>query len=421
MAHVQDRWWRDKKDPKTDQAVFGSNGKPLREKTERHGKGDRYRVRYKDPQGKDCSRSFPDKQLSMANEFKIKIENDLLRGKYRPPDSGSIKVRAYGLTYLKGLSQVESSQVAFNNIFKNHIFPFLGDYNLDQIGADLIREWRAWLNRPGGVSVNFQAQIWTLASSMMDAAVIDEKIHRNPFDNRSISRPKPVGNRIAPWATSKLHRITEGLPERERICVPIGAGLGLRQGEIFAFSMDDVDRKKMVYVCRRQLVYLKGALRFKLPKGHKIRTIPLGEGVLENLDHHVELYPPVPVTLPWDERDGRETETANLLMTTPSGGPWLPTHFRRNRWLAAFVIGDLAYERKLDGMHALRHLFASHMLAQGVSIKELAAYLGHSSEAFTLRTYVHLMPSSFRRARLAANALFPPRSGPTSAGLLLAS
>ncbi|WP_374213220.1 hypothetical protein [Crossiella sp. SN42] len=43
-----------------------------------------------------------------------------------------------------------------------------------------------------------------------------------------------------------------------------------------------------------------------------------------------------------------------------------------------------------------------------MSIKELAEYLGHASEAFTLRTYAHLMPCSHHRARLAADALFPP-------------
>jgi integrase len=34
------------------------------------------------------------------------------------------------------------------------------------------------------------------------------------------------------------------------------------------------------------------------------------------------------------------------------------------------------------------------MLAGGVSIKELAEYLGHADPAFTLRVYAHLLPSS---------------------------
>lgn len=50
-----------------------------------------------------------------------------------------------------------------------------------------------------------------------------------------------------------------------------------------------------------------------------------------------------------------------------------------------------------------RHYYASVMLAGGVSIKELAEYLGHADPAFTLRVYAHLLPSSHDRARTVIN------------------
>ncbi len=40
-----------------------------------------------------------------------------------------------------------------------------------------------------------------------------------------------------------------------------------------------------------------------------------------------------------------------------------------------------------EGPHQLRHFYASVMLADGVSVKELAEYLGHHDPAFTLRVY----------------------------------
>ena len=46
------------------------------------------------------------------------------------------------------------------------------------------------------------------------------------------------------------------------------------------------------------------------------------------------------------------------------------------------------------------------MLAGGVSIKELAEYLGHADPAFTLRVYAHLLPSSHDRARAVINDRF---------------
>src|SRR6516162_5567592 len=59
-----------------------------------------------------------------------------------------------------------------------------------------------------------------------------------------------------------------------------------------------------------------------------------------------------------------------------------------------------------EGIHQLRHYFASVMLAGGVSIKELAEYLGHADPAFTLRVYAHLLPSSHGRARAVINDRF---------------
>ncbi len=72
-------------------------------------------------------------------------------------------------------------------------------------------------------------------------------------------------------------------------------------------------------------------------------------------------------------------------------------------------------------MHALRHFYASTLLVRGVTIKELADYLGHSDPGFTLRTYTHLLPSSHEQARRAVDSLFKPRrpenvvSGPGTA------
>ncbi len=57
-------------------------------------------------------------------------------------------------------------------------------------------------------------------------------------------------------------------------------------------------------------------------------------------------------------------------------------------------------------MHALRQFYASTLLMQGVSIKELAEFLGHSAPGFTLRTYTNLVPSSYERVRLAIDGVF---------------
>ncbi|PZS15487.1 MAG: hypothetical protein DLM60_17070 [Pseudonocardiales bacterium] len=59
-------------------------------------------------------------------------------------------------------------------------------------------------------------------------------------------------------------------------------------------------------------------------------------------------------------------------------------------------------------MHALRRFYVSTLLARGVTIKELADYLGHSDPGFTLRTYTQLLPSSHEQARRAVDTSSSP-------------
>jgi site-specific recombinase XerD len=57
--------------------------------------------------------------------------------------------------------------------------------------------------------------------------------------------------------------------------------------------------------------------------------------------------------------------------------------------------------------HTLRHSYATHMLEEGVSIRLISAYLGHSSLETTL-IYTHLTAVNETSAREAIAKLLPP-------------
>jgi integrase len=46
------------------------------------------------------------------------------------------------------------------------------------------------------------------------------------------------------------------------------------------------------------------------------------------------------------------------------------------------------------GLHEARHTFASVMIAAGVNIKALSAFMGHSSISITMDRYGHLLPGA---------------------------
>jgi hypothetical protein len=139
---------------------------------------------------------------------------------------------------------------------------------------------------------------------------------------------------------------------------------------------------------------------YALPKRAKTRDVPLSRGLLRRLDEHMKRYPPVSVTLPWRDPAG-DPVSVELLLTTRGPGPLHRRHFNLRVWHVARKAAGILTPTRDDGMHALRHHYASVLLDAGESIKALSEYLGHTDPGFTLRTYTHLMPSSAERTRKA--------------------
>jgi integrase len=149
----------------------------------------------------------------------------------------------------------------------------------------------------------------------------------------------------------------------------------------------------------RQIKIVRGKLLFAPPKGGKLRDVPLPDVVADRLRAHSERYPPIPVTLPWGTLES-EPRTVALYVVTGHGDPVSQPSFNANVWKPAIKAADIEDTRQ-NGMHALRHTYASVLLDAGESIKAVSLYLGHADPGFTLRVYTHLLPSSEDRTRRA--------------------
>jgi hypothetical protein len=71
MAHIEDRWYRLQEGTRVPTPLYG--------------RGRRYRVRYTDPDGRERSKSFPDRDKRAAEAFLVTVEADKLRGSYIDP------------------------------------------------------------------------------------------------------------------------------------------------------------------------------------------------------------------------------------------------------------------------------------------------------------------------------------------------
>jgi integrase len=110
---------------------------------------------------------------------------------------------------------------------------------------------------------------------------------------------------------------------------------------------------------------------FAPPKHDKEREIPLSEPVKIALAEHLRAWPAREITLPWNVPGGTPT-TARLIVTSVRGLAVAANDFNRSYWQAALESAGVPSARYENGMHELRHFFASALLDQGESIKAVA-------------------------------------------------
>jgi integrase len=111
---------------------------------------------------------------------------------------------------------------------------------------------------------------------------------------------------------------------------------------------------------------------------------------------------------------GGKPTTARLIVTSTRGLAVAANDFNRNYWKVALKAAGVPYGGYENGMHELRHFFASVLLDQGESIKAVAEWLGHTDPSFTLKIYTHLMPSSADRTKSVIGNLYSRRPAAVS-------
>lgn len=383
MAHVEDRWFQE----------VVVDGKKTKIKTARHGTGLRFRARWNDPNGAERSQSF---RLKGEAERKITaVEGDKLRGTYVDPRAGRITLREYGQDWLEAQTFDENTRRGVEIRLRVHVYPHLGDRAIGAIRPSHIQSWLRGLQNV--LAASTIKVVFTNLSTVLNAAVDDDRIAKNPCKAPTVQLPKADPRKVVPWTHERVENVRKSLPQRYQAAVSIGAGVGLRQGEVFGLAVEDIDFLGRMVQVRRQVKAVQGTLVFALPKGRKIREVTLAEDLAMELSAHLADFPAVPVTLPWEGRDG-EPATFHLVLTTRQRTAVNAHHFNADIWKPALERAGVPPTRE-NGMHALRHWFASALLDGGESIKVVSEFLGHTDEGFTLRTYTHLMPDSRTRAR----------------------
>lgn len=337
----------------------------------------RWQARYRDPAGREKSKTFSRKVD--AQRWLDEVTADLVTGRYVDPKAGRVTLSAFSRRWLDAQTFDESTRETVASRLRVHILPVLGEVELRNMRPSSIQ---AWMRSREELAPTYVRVMLANLSAILSAAVEDGLIASNPCSSSSVKAPALERRRIVPWSADQVQAVVEAHPERYWAVPVVAAGLGLRQGETFGLRVDDVDYLRRRVLVRNQVKILNGSPILAPPKGRREREVPLPDTVAFAITERLKAYP---------AKDG-------LVFTSREGGLLNRTYFNRRIWKPALVEAGIEPTRT-NGMHSLRHHYASVLLEGGVSIRALADYLGHADPGFTLRTYAHLMPDSEDRAR----------------------
>ena len=336
----------------------------------------KYRVRWRDHDKREHARDF-DKWRDARDE-RSRVEQALKDGTFTDPALRKMTVAAWCDKWFDGYVGRESTR----RQAKTHLAIIRRDFGGRRLNTVKPSDVRAWIRalQDEGRAVSYVYALHSRLRQIMEDAVHDGLIAVNPCSRRTAP---PMG-RQRPYVatTAQVWALYDGMPERNRGAVLLGAFAGLRVAEAAALRREHVDWGAGVV--------------------SPIQQWP--EEPLKTDESMADI--PVPV------------ELCDLLAADMTTGQ---THVLRNLWEQAcspWVIErdfrDAA--ETIDGLpegfrfHDLRHHYASLLIHSGLSVKEVQARLRHGSAKTTLDTYAHLWPDTEDAARSAVARVLADRT-----------
>ena len=281
-----------------------------------------------------------------------------------------------------------------------HILPAIGSLELQKITpAEAGAVIAALVDR--GATVQAQ-RCHVLLSTIFAAAVRSGATGRNPM--AALERPRVQRREMVTLTPAQAQAILADLAESESwALVPITLLLtsGLRRSELCGLRWADMDLDAGLLRIQRSAHVLKAEkdkhgnklppkVVYRQPKTARARrTVALDAHTIAMLrEHRSECARSA-------EMFGRTLTDADPVFAPASeygkgqkARPWRNDAYSQLWWRTAKRLGIRAR------LHDLRHTSASLLLAAGVNARVISARLGHSTVAFTLDTYSHLLPDA---------------------------
>lgn len=174
-----------------------------------------------------------------AAEWLVDKEAEIRAGDCIDPEAGKITLANYAETWVTERPKIRpTTRERSATLVRLHIAPYLGHMELGAIRDPHIRRWYKQLG-DSGVGAATVARTYQLLKSILNTAVQDEVIRRNPCRIKGAavykSEERPV------LTVGEVYALADKMPARYGALVLLGTFTGLRWGELVGLRRRNVD------------------------------------------------------------------------------------------------------------------------------------------------------------------------------------
>lgn len=233
---------------------------------------------------------------------------------------------------------------------------------------------------------------WAMLKEVLDSAVSDDLIIKNPAKDKRVHNPAKAGEGTAPLTREQIASIQKAIPEledsRERCLIALLAYTSMRREEVLGLMWENINFETRMIEIKQAVVHPVNVAVTKETKNEfSVRPFPMCD----------QLYD---ILLGCRKQRG-------YVISKEDGSPVSQVTYRR-------LWDSLKSHIELYGMTAInfRTTFATMMVASGVDIKTTQALMGHSTPEMTLKVYAKKeesrLPDAVRKMEtfLAGSAAF---------------
>lgn len=291
----------------------------------------------------------------------------------------------------------ENTKRYYNHIYKKHISPSLGHFNIREITQLQIRELLKKLKKQG-LGYETRNKVKVLLVDIFNKAMIDQFVNRNPAKGISIKRDEEKDVQVLSLEDQIVFfDCCKGTFYDNFFNVALQTGM--RIGELAALRWKDIDWNNNVIHITRTLVYQKydndekKTFHLEDPKTDtSTRDIPINKQCAISLKKQFVQKNIVANKAPLVKKPDKQFQ--DLLFTTKFNTPLNSQII----WDAikkivdeVNLIRDMTEELEMFSCHCFRHTFATRCFEAGIKPKTVQKYLGHATLQMTMDLYTSVL------------------------------